>query len=497
MPFINPVIPGFHPDPSITRCGEDYYLVTSSFEYFPGVPIFHSRDLIHWEQLGHVLSRASQLPLSGCRPSGGIYAPTIRYHDGLFYMITTNVSCGGNLIVHAENPAGPWSEPVYIDHQGIDPSLFFDGDGKVYYTGTGAENGKPGIAMFQIDPMTGKKLSATNIVWHGTGGRYPEGPHLYKIGGWYYLMISEGGTEFGHMVTLARSEAPFGPYEPCPYNPILTHRNEMDSPIAGTGHADLIQAHDGSWWMVFLAYRQSESYFHHLGRETFLCPAAWENGWLMVNAGKPVTLQMDCPTIPHHPFANPATREDFHNGIGPEWNYLRNPDRRKYSFGEDGLTLIGSEYTLNDNASPTFLARRQEQFDGTFRAHLKPVMLSEGAQTGLTVFYGPENHYDFYMTSSGICLKKTIGDLSNVVYYQPWQGECELEISFDKLTYSFAFSKPGEAKKRTGTALTRYVSTEATPCSFTGVYLGAYAQGECEGHFCWIDCDWVSNRSHP
>jgi hypothetical protein len=124
-------------------------------------------------------------------------------------------------------------------------------------------------------------------------------------------------------------------------------------------------------------------------------------------------------------------------------------------------------------------------------------MLSEGAQTGLTVFYGPENHYDFYMTSSGICLKKTIGDLSNVVYYQPWQGECELEISFDKLTYSFAFSKPGEAKKRTGTALTRYVSTEATPCSFTGVYLGAYAQGECEGHFCWIDCDWVSNRSHP
>ncbi len=495
MPFMNPILPGFHPDPSVARRGEDYYLVTSSFEYFPGVPIFHSRDLVHWEQLGHVLSRDSQLPLSGCHPSGGIYAPTIRYHNGLFYMITTNVSCGGNLIVHAEDPAGPWSEPVYINHQGIDPSLFFDEDGKVYYTGTGTENGKPGIAMFEIDPMTGEKLSTTKIVWHGTGGRYPEGPHLYKINGWYYLMISEGGTEFGHMVTMARSKSPFGPYDKCPNNPILTHRNEMDSPIAGTGHADLVKAHDGSWWMVFLAYRQSESYFHHLGRETYLCPAAWEDGWLEVNEGKPVTLNMDCPTLPPHPIAKPLKREDFHHGIGPEWNYLRNPDRKNYSFGENGLILVGSEHTLDENASPTFLARRQEQFDGIFCAHLKPVKLSEGAQTGLTVFYGPTNHYDFYLTTSGICLKKTIGDLNAVVFHHPWQGECELEISFDRFTYRFAFSKPGKAKQAAGTALTRYVSTEATPCSFTGVYLGAYAQGDCAGNFRWIDCEWTSGQS--
>jgi alpha-N-arabinofuranosidase len=299
------------------------------------------------------------------------------------------------------------------------------------------------------------------------------------------------------MVSLARSKSPFGEFEPCPNNPILTHRNEMDNPIAGTGHADLVQAYDGSWWMVFLAYRQSESYFHHLGRETFLCPAEWKDGWLKVNGGIPVTLNMDCPTLPPHPFTKPSKREDFHHGIGPEWNYLRNPDRKNYSFGEDGLILTGSEHTLDDNASPTFIARRQEQFKGIFCARLKPVKLSEGAQTGLTVFYGPENHYDFYVTTMGICLKKTIGDLSAVVFHQPWQGECELEISFDRLMYRFAFSKPGESKQAAGTALTRYVSTEATPCSFTGVYLGAYAQGDCTCNFRWIDCDWENSGSQP
>ena len=490
MPFTNPVIPGFHPDPSVTRRGEDYYLVTSSFEYFPGVPIFHSRDLISWEQLGHVLARESQLPLAGCRPSGGIYAPTIRFHEGMFYMITTNVSHGGNLIVHAKDPAGPWSEPVYVDQPGIDPSLFFDTDGRVYFTGTGGENGRPGIVLFEINPMTGEKLSPAKTVWHGTGGRYPEGPHLYKIGDLYYLMISEGGTEFGHMVTMARSKSPYGPYEPCPHNPILTHRNEMDSPIAGTGHAELVEAHDGSWWMVFLAYRQSESYFHHLGRETFLCPAHWEDDWLKVNEGRPITLSMNCSTLPRHPFAPGKIRENFRNGIGPVWNHLRNPDMRNYACKDGGLLLTGSAHTLDDNASPTLLARRQEQFDGVFSALVEPVEISKGAQTGLTVYYGPENHYELYLDESNICLRKTIGDLSAVVFEKPWLGACEMEISFDRLMYRFAFGRPDGVKEQAGSALTRYVSTEATPCSFTGVYLGAYAQGVCMGRFHWIACDW-------
>ena len=282
--YRNPVIPGFHPDPSVVRVGDDFYLVTSSFEFFPGVPIFTSRDLVHWRQLGHVLTRESQLPLQKARPSGGIYAPTLRYHDGTFYMITTNVDGGGNFLVTAKDPAGPWSEPVWLpDFGGIDPSLFFDDDGTVYLTGQGSGSpGQPrGIYQTTLDVKTGKLLGPLRLVWDRTGTRYPEGPHLYKIRGRYYLMIAEGGTEYGHMVTIARSDSPWGPFEACPRNPILTHRQtENDMPVQGTGHADLVEAADGSWWMVFLAFRPVSGYWHHLGRETFLAPVTWDaDGW--------------------------------------------------------------------------------------------------------------------------------------------------------------------------------------------------------------------------
>ena len=329
MKYRNPVIPGFHPDPSFCRVGEDYYLVTSSFEYFPGVPVYHSRDLVHWEQIGHALTRDSQLPLQNVGRSRGIYAPTIRYHNGRFYIITTNVDSIGNFIVTADHPAGPWSEPVLVDQPGIDPSLFFDDDGKVYYTGTHHDSsGVQGIGLFEIDPNTGARREETRIVWYGTGWKCPEAPHLYKINGLYYLMIAEGGTEYGHMVTIARASSPYGPYEACPGNPILTHAsNRMrGSAIAGTGHADLLQAHDGSWWMVFLAFRPTEQYFHHLGRETFLCPVRWENGWPVVNDGRPVRLEMDAPCLPFAPVPAPQGRELFSAGFSPQWNWLR--DRR-------------------------------------------------------------------------------------------------------------------------------------------------------------------------
>ena len=205
-PFRNPIIPGFYPDPSVCRVGEDYYLVTSTFEFFPGVPVFHSRDLVHWEQIGHALTRTSQLPLREAPPSGGIYAPTIRYHEGVFYMVTTNVSYGGNFYVTATDPAGPWSDPIYVDQAGIDPSLLFDDDGKVYFL----SNGNGCMSICEIDIATGKKLAPTRPSWKGTGGRYPEAPHLYKINGLYYLMIAEVGTEYGHMETIARSASPYG-----------------------------------------------------------------------------------------------------------------------------------------------------------------------------------------------------------------------------------------------------------------------------------------------
>src|SRR5581483_5212110 len=258
MRIANPIIPGFHPDPSICRVGDDYFLVTSSFEYFPGVPIFHSRDMGHWRQIGHCLTRPSQLPLPGVQASRGIFAPTIRHHDGVFYMVTTNVTSGGNFVVHTRDPFGAWSEPIWLGQGGIDPSLFFDADGRVYLTSTYTSGPVPdeidpatfswGVQQSEIDIASGRRLTEPRPIWGGTGGKYPEAPHLYRIGGAYYLMIAEGGTEYGHMVTIARGASPWGPWEPCPHNPIVSHRS-LQSPIQGLGHADLVEAADRSWWL--------------------------------------------------------------------------------------------------------------------------------------------------------------------------------------------------------------------------------------------------------
>ena len=244
--FSNPILSGFYPDPSICRVGDDYYLVNSSFEYFPGVPIFHSKDLVHWRQIGYCLTRKSQVPLDRIQSSGGIYAPTLRYYDGTFYMVTTNVYGGGNFYVTAKNPAGLWSEPVWFHDGGIDPSLFFDDDGKVYYTRhEGMGDGY--IAQQFLNLETGRLEGPLKNIWRGTGGVWPEGPHLYKIRGKYFLMIAEGGTSYDHMVTIARSDSPFGPFESNPNNPILTHRNRTDHPIQALGHADFVETPDG-WW---------------------------------------------------------------------------------------------------------------------------------------------------------------------------------------------------------------------------------------------------------
>lgn len=247
----HPVIPGFHPDPSVCRVGDDYYLACSSFEYVPGVPLFHSRDLVHWRQIGNVLDRPAQLRLPWDTPSSaGIYAPTLRHHDGRFWLIVTNVSSGGgNLLVSATDPAGPWSDPVPLPGvPGIDPDLAWDEDGACWVT-------VAGISQVRIDPYTGETIGEPRPLWSGTpGAKAPEAPHLHHVGDHWYLLIAEGGTERGHAVSVARGPAPTGPFEPCPANPVLTHRS-TDDPVQNTGHADLVQAPDGTWWMVFLGVR--------------------------------------------------------------------------------------------------------------------------------------------------------------------------------------------------------------------------------------------------
>lgn len=286
----NPILRGFYPDPSICRVGEDFYMATSSFSYFPGVPVFHSRDLCEWEQIGHVLDRPEQLPLNGKQISGGIFAPTIRYHEGVFYMITTNVDHGGNFIVTASDPAGPWSKVHWIANApGIDPSLFWDDDGSAYMLGTaGMMDGGMPIWMCEIDLQEMKLVGERKPIWGGAliGAAAPEAPHLYKKDGWYYLMIAEGGTEHFHAVTIARSRDIWGPYEGNPGNPIMTHRHLGENyPICNTGHADLVELADGSWYIVMLASRIYGGYHKNLGRETFLAPVEWELEWPVISPG--------------------------------------------------------------------------------------------------------------------------------------------------------------------------------------------------------------------
>ena len=274
MKYRNPIISGYNPDPSICRVGEDYYIVNSSFEFYPGVPVYHSRNLVNWELEGYCLTEESQLDLHGCRPSGGIYAPTIRYHQGIFFMTTTNTSGKGNFIVHTTDMKKGWSEPAWVDQGGIDPSLLFDDDGTVYFASTSMDSeGKTGIFLCQVNPFTGERLTESVVISRGCGGRYAEGPHLYKWFGKYYLMLAEGGTEYGHMETILRSDSPYGPFEACPHNPILTHRDDMREEIYCTGHADMIEDHNGNWWLVCLAIRPCQEkkdrvLLHNLDRKS-------------------------------------------------------------------------------------------------------------------------------------------------------------------------------------------------------------------------------------
>ncbi|AMB57608.1 glycoside hydrolase family 43 protein [Microterricola viridarii] len=283
-----PILPGFHPDPSICRVGDDYYLVTSSFEYFPGVPIFHSTDLLNWTQIGNVLDRPSQLPLTA--ESGGIFAPTLRFHDGLFWMITTQIDrvAEGHLIVTASDPRGPWSEPVFTTGTvGIDPDLAWDENGACHLSWTRYSPQGSEIVQARLDPASGALLSEPRPLWAGTGLAHAEGPHLYRRGDWWYLLIAEGGTERGHAVSIARSRSIDGPFESNPANPILSHRS-TDHPVQNTGHADLVELPNGDWAMVYLGVRPRGMTpgFHVNGRETFLASIDWAEDWPVVDESR-------------------------------------------------------------------------------------------------------------------------------------------------------------------------------------------------------------------
>lgn len=391
--FRNPILKGFSPDPSVCAVGEDYYLVTSTFAYFPGVPIYHSKDMVNWKQIGNVLDREEQLNLLSASHSQGIFAPSIRYHNGIFYLITTNVTNGGNFLVTATNPEGPWSNPYFVkEAQGIDPSLFFDENGHCYYIGTRPNpkgpnyNGDWEVWIQEFDINTMQLVGVSTKLWKGAlrDAIWPEGPHLYKKNNYYYLMIAEGGTGFNHCITIARSKKINGPYIGNKNNPILTHRHlGREFPVHNVGHGDLIESHEGKWYITCLASRIIDGY-SNLGRETFLAEVIWENDWPVINPGNGRLLEEQTHSLPLFPLV----RSNIHyfNSIKPEYLFLRNPKMENYNnkIRKDWLRLTPTEKTINDLSSPTYLGLRQESIDYELTTRLE-LNLNSGGEAGLVI----------------------------------------------------------------------------------------------------------------
>ena len=415
--FQNPILPGFYPDPSICRVGDDYYLVTSSFEYFPGLPIFHSRDLIHWHQIGHVLDRPSQLDLDGIRPSGGLYAPTIRHWNGKFYVANTLVDGrkkSGNFIVTADRPEGPWSELYWLaDADGFDPSLFFDEDGRAWYSGNrlneqGHYTGHTEVFLRELDLGKMELTGSEYVLWDGAvkGVVWAEAAHIYKVNGYYYLLIAEGGTAHHHAVAIARSKSILGPYEANPGNPILTHRHlGLDYPIVGTGHADFVETPTGEWWMVLLAMRPYGGYFYNLGRETFLAPVRWEeDGWPIVSPGiGRVEFYFPVPNLTERIWPGVPARDNFDNyELAPHWNFLRGPGDKFCSLIERPgyLRLHLHPQQLSEPTNPSFVGRRQQHIHFSVQVALEFSPQNELECAGLVLVQNNNFHFRFVVTKS-------------------------------------------------------------------------------------------------
>ena len=460
MTFKNPIIRGYYPDPSVCRVGSKYYLVASSFQYFPGVPLFESGDLVNWQQIGNVLTRKSQLPLNGVYSSGGIFAPTIRHHNNRFYMVTTNVTGGGNFYVWTDDIYGEWSEPIYVKQEGIDPSLYFE-DGKCYFM----SNADGAIMQAEINIETGKLLTEAKPLWRGTGGRYLESPHLYKINGYYYLMVAEGGTEYGHMVTYARSENLWGPYESYPGNPVLTNRNLGGYPIQGIGHADLVDDEQGNWWILHLGFRQIDRWltFHHLGRETFIMPVEFgADNWFTIDGGV-TTVEVTTDRI--------NTTQVFRNHYTSlpllERRYLRNPDMDNYIFGDDIIKIKSSPDTLDAAGMPAFVSLHQKEFG----MELSVSVTAHDGEAGVTVYMDENHHYDLFVAGNQVKLMLNIGDIKHEAACVPVNGrQVTLGIKSDNINYEFFADG-----KSLGKAQNRYLSSEVAG-GFTGVVVGLFSQ---------------------
>jgi alpha-N-arabinofuranosidase len=502
--FNNPILAGYYPDPSVTRVGDKYYLVNSTFAHFPGIPIHESTDLVHWKLIGHALDNPATISFDNLSISRGVFAPSIHFHNGTYYIINTLVDAGGNFFVTATNPAGPWSEPKWLKEiDGIDPSFFFDDDGKAYIVNNGGPEGEPlydghrAIWMQEFDLATNKLVGPRKIVVNGGAdiAKKPiwiEGPHLYRIKDSYYLMCAEGGTERSHSEVIFRAKSPWGPFEPYAGNPILTQRDlpeDRANPVTNAGHADLIEMKDGSWWAVFLASRPYEGYRYNTGRETFLLPVTWKDGWpIILEHGKTIPYTLPGPRNMTRGAksdllaGNFTDREEFDAPEpGPEWIFVHVPKKKWWVFDSAGqLQIQPLEVNLDERLNASFLARRQQHLKFDASTRLTPPA-RDGVSAGIAA-YQNEKHWYFFGTrrdASGLKifverhfgneLKVFDSDLPSV------PAMLRLRISADGSRYSF-FYDTGEGWKALRENDDGSILSTDVAGGFVGTVLGPFAR---------------------
>jgi xylan 1,4-beta-xylosidase len=500
LPYKNPILRGMNPDPSICRAGEDYYLATSTMGYYPGIPIYHSKDLVNWRLIGHCLTRPAHFQPEKTTGAPMIFAPTLRCHSGKFYMVTTNVHGGGNFYVTATDPAGPWSDPICVDQDVFDPSLLFDSDGKVYYTRRGSFRNKD-IVQAEIDIASGTLLSELRSIGVGMVSDDAEAPHLYHIGEWYYLLLAEGGSRFLHMGTIGRSKSPWGPFEPCPHNPILAQHTAWGHPVRSVGHADLIEAADGTWWAVFLGTRHaSYDALTVLGRETFLARLDWIDGWPVLDRQAMHQLSIDAPTLPPHRWEAEPPRDDFDSAtLRLEWTQLAVPVEGVCDLtarpgflrlhGQSDFDATGSAFVGVRQKDLRFIATTLLAFDPT----------GENEEAGISVFQAHDYRYDLRVTHRAgrriVNLHKRVGDLTHES--EPIvipDGPVELRIVGDPKVYRFAFRCAGATDWTTvGSALTQLITSEVAG-TWTGSFIGLYSLGNGRKRDAPADFDWFEYR---
>ncbi|MDI1364536.1 MAG: glycoside hydrolase family 43 protein [bacterium] len=511
--YRNPILQGFYPDPSITRVGGDYYLVNSTFAWFPGLPVWHSTDLVHWEQIGNAIDRPGMLDFGHLGLSRAVFAPAIEEHDGTFYILNTCVDCQGNFLITAKDPKGPWSDPVWLPQVGgIDASLFFDDDGRAWIVNNDdppepAEYpGHRAIWIQEYDSKTQTTIGPRSVLLDkgvdpSTKPIWPEGPHILKKDGWYYLTAAEGGTAEGHSQVVLRAKTVLGPYVPYKDNPILTQRGlpkDRLLPITSAGHADLVDTPDGQWWATFLAVRPYGDDLYNTGRETFLLPVDWKDGWpVILETGRTIPYVATAPNLPASKPLPPPTSGAFtaaETFKGPDlplnWMTMRIPTERWWSVKAGVLTLTARPDKLGGHSQPSFWARRQQHINASAQVTVRAALKADGDKAGLAVLQNDDFYYFLGAVQSGgkpvLRLERRAGPtdpVDGVVVAQaplalkPDQA-IDLKITARGGGYDFAYAlKPGVWTTLKAGEDGTMLSTKKAG-GFVGAMFGVYAHGQ-------------------